>query len=427
MKRFFYCLLLLSTALLVKAQREPDKIYMQNIHTVKLFQVGNQSGYAIISLGAESNLELDFDDFDGTVKNYNYTYQLCNADWKPADLNTFDFVQGFSQGRLSQYRNSSVSKVRYIHYQALLPERSCMPKLSGNYLLKVYLNGDTSKLAFTKRLLVVENLVPIAANIQQPFNSQLFQTHQKVQFTIDKSKIDIMNQQQQLKVVVLQNYRWDIAVTGIQPMFMRGNLYEYNGERDCLFPAGRDFRWADLRSFRFLSERVDSVNKNTTPVDLYLIPDGERTQMRYLYRRSLNGFYEVASTDVSNPWWQGDYARVHFTYKPLNNQPYPNKDVYVIGELTQYQANDSTKMTYNANTGFYEKTLLLKEGYYNYTYATKDIKNKNALLSIAETDGNYWQSENTYLILVYYHSFSDRADRLVGIKALSSLFNSNMR
>lgn len=424
MKRSLFCFSLLLTTTILFAQREPDKIYMPNIHSIKLFTTGNQSGYAIITLGAIMNLELDFDDLDANVKNYNYTYQLCNADWQPAEVSTFDYIQGFSQGRLGQYRNSAIAKVRYTHYQALLPEKSCMPKLSGNYLLKVYLNGDTSKLAFTKRLLVLDNIVPIAANIQQPFNSQLFQTHQKVQFTIDKSKLNVFNTTQQLKVVVLQNYRWDIAVTGIQPLFMRGNSYEYNGEQDCTFPAGRDFRWADLRSFHFLSERVDSIDKYSNPVTLYLLADGERNQMRYIYRRSLGGFYEISSTDVNNPWWQGDYANVQFSFVPAGHQPYPNKDVYIIGEMTGYQIDDSTKLNYNAEKGVYEKSLLLKEGYYNYTYVTKDTKTKNAKTSMAQTDGNYWQSENNYLILVYYRSFSDRADRLVGATSLNSLFNS---
>ena len=111
---------------------------MPGIHSVKLFVAGNQDAYPIIKLNAMANLELHFDDLSTSVKTYNYTYVLCDADWKPANLTQFDFIQGFTQGRLTQYRNSSIAKTRYIHYQALLPEKNCMPRLSGNYLLKVY-------------------------------------------------------------------------------------------------------------------------------------------------------------------------------------------------------------------------------------------------------------------------------------------------
>jgi type 9 secretion system plug protein len=404
----------------VSAQ-QPDKIYMPNIHSVKLFIAGNQDAYPIIKLNATMMMELHFDDINANVKNYNYTYVLCDADWNPVDLSPFDFLQGFTQGRLSQYRNSSVSKTKYIHYQALLPEQSCMPKVSGNYLLKVYLNGDTSKLAFTRRVLVLDNVISIGAKVTQPFNTQLFRTHQKIQFTIDKTKLNILNPQQQLKVVVLQNFRWDNAITGMQPTFMRGNQYEYNNDNAFVFPAGREYRWADLRSFRFQSERVDSADLNTTPFNVWLKPDPQRTNMRYVTYVDLNGTYQVSATDVNNPWWQGDFANVHFVFVPQNLDEFKNKEVYLIGELATGNCdNAECKLDYNPDKKIFEKTLLLKQGYYYYTYVTKNSNDKKTSTETADTEGNYSETENSYTILVYYRSLSDRADELVGAVTIDS-------
>ena len=100
--------------------QQPDKIYMPNIHGVKLFLTGNQDAYPVIKLNAVSSLELHFDDLGGGIKNYNYTYVLCDANWQPANLSPFDYLQGFTQGKLMQYRNSSVAKTKYVHYQATL-------------------------------------------------------------------------------------------------------------------------------------------------------------------------------------------------------------------------------------------------------------------------------------------------------------------
>jgi Domain of unknown function (DUF5103) len=400
--------------------QQPDKIYMPDIHTVKLFIAGNQGAYPIIHLNVTQILELHFDDLGASVKNYNYTYVLCDANWVPADLSPFDYLQGFTQGRLSQYRNSSVAKTKYVHYTALLPEQSCMPKLSGNYLLKVYLNGDTSKLAFTRRILVLNDIIAIGAKITQPFNTQLFKTHQKVQFTVDKTRLNIVNPQQQLKVVVLQNFRWDNAITNLQPTFMRGNIYEYSSDNNCVFPAGRDYRWVDLQSFRFLSERVDSANLNTNPFNVWLKPDPQRSQMRYMSYVDLNGFYEVRA-DVSNPWTQGDYANVHFTFVPQNMNEFNNKDVYMIGELANgFCDNALCRMDYNADKKVFEKTLLLKQGYYYYTYITKAENEKKPVAETADTEGNFSETENTYTILVYYRSLSDRADELVSALTIDS-------
>src|SRR6516225_4115560 len=106
----------------VSAQ-QPDRIMMPNIHTVKLFVAGKQDVYPIIPLNVTNALELHFDDLDANIKNYNYTYVLCDADWTPVDLSPFDYLQGFTQGRLSQYRNSSVAETKYTHYQMFLPEQ----------------------------------------------------------------------------------------------------------------------------------------------------------------------------------------------------------------------------------------------------------------------------------------------------------------
>ena len=394
---------------------------MPNIHSVKLFVAGNQDAYPIIKLNAPMMMELHFDDLGGNVKNYNYTYVLCDADWVPVDLSPFDFLQGFTQGRLSQYRASSVAKTKYMHYQALLPEQSCMPKVSGNYLLKVYLNGDTSKLAFTRRVLVLDNIISVGAKITQPFNTQLFRTHQKIQFTVDKTKLNILNPQQQLKVVVLQNFRWDNAITGIQPTFMRGNQYEYSNDNAFVFPAGREYRWVDLRSFRFQSERVDSADLNTMPFTVWLKPDPQRTNMRYVTYVDLNGAYEVSATDVNNPWWQGDYANVHFTFVPQNLEEFANMKVYLIGELATGNCdNAECPLDYNPDKKIFEKTLLLKQGYYYYTYVTRNTNDKKVSTETADTEGNYAETENSYTVLVYYRSLSDRADELVGAVTIDS-------
>lgn len=404
------------------AQREPGVVYMDNIKEAKLFPSGNQQGFALINLGSEMGLQLHFDDLDATVKNYNYTYVLCNADWKPAVMSTFDYLSGFTQGRISQYRSSSIAKTRYFHYQALLPEKSCMPSKPGNYLLYVYLNGDTSKLAFTKRILILNNLAAISSRLTQPFNNQLFRTHQKINFIVDKAKLNVLNPQQQLKVFVLQNYRWDNASSNLQPQYIRGNQYEYNAEQDCVFPGGKEYRWADLRSFRFQSERVDSASLKDKPFSVWLRNDLERNSVQYLFYQDLNGFYEVSASDVNNPWWQGDYANVHFTFFPKDNQPFTGKDVYLIGEMLEQYPNQVCPMQYNALKGVYEKTLLLKQGFYSYSYGTLSSKPaKGEKIQPQETEGNFWETENNYTVLVYYRSLSGRFDELVGAANINTL------
>lgn len=400
-----------------------DVTFNSNIQGVKLYIAGNQLGYPIMEVNSIGALELHFDDLDGRVKNYYYTYQLCNADWTPVNLSTFDYLKGFSQVRLNQYRQSSISQTKYIHYQAVLPDRNCMPSKSGNYLLKVFLDGDTAKLAFTRRVLVYEKLAEIGVQVQQPYNADLFRTHQKIIFQVNKGQLNVVNSIQQIKAVVLQNYRWDNAKFNIAPTFIRNNMMEFSAETDLIFPAGKEFRWADLRSFRLQSDRVAKSDYSPGNIQMYLMPDGERNQQRYLRTLDYNGAFFVESTDVSNPWWQTDYATVHFTFVPTGNQPYPNKKVFVVGEMNKYNLNDTSAMLYNAEKGVYEKNILLKQGFYSYTYVTKDSKKSGAIAQSEQTDGNYWETENDYTVLIYYRSLSGRHDELIAVSTINSLLS----
>ena len=401
------------------AQDLPDHIYMPEIHSVKLFQQGNQSSMAMIALNSQDLLELHFDDLSGVVKNYYYSFELCNADWTKADINVFDYIKGVTQNRLDQYRFSTIATSKYVHYEALLPEKSCLPVKSGNYLLKVFLDADDTKLAFTKRMMIVDKRVNINARLQQPFDTELMRTHQKLQFTVNTLQLNLLSPQQG-KVVILQNNRWDNAITDIQPSFIRGNVLEYSGEQDCLFAAGKEYRWADLQSFRFLSDRIDKIEHNRDQPDIFIKPDPERNGLRYLSYRDRNGWEEFNTTESVNPWSQTDYAYVHFSFVPRNNQSFVGKSVYLLGELTANEIGDSSKMYFDAEKGMYTKTLLLKQGYYSYIYVTKDIKNPDAKADLSVTEGNHWETENDYAILFYYRSFSSRYDELIGITSVNS-------
>src|SRR5664279_1187413 len=236
----------------------------------------------VIKLNSGDQAELHFDDIDTDVKYYYYTYQLCNNDWTPVSVNQFDYMKGFTQMRINTYRFSSLALTRYTHYQAVIPDKSSYPTRSGNYMLKVYLNGDTSQLAFTKRLLVIDNKASILAKIIQPYNPDLFRTHQRVQFTVDIKGLDAFNASQQVKVVILQNYRWDNALRNFPPTFIRGTTLEYNSENIGIFPGGKEWRWLDITDFHLQSDRVLTAEYNKKSTEIFLRADGSREGQRYI-------------------------------------------------------------------------------------------------------------------------------------------------
>jgi hypothetical protein len=342
---------------------------------------------------------------------------LCDYQWNPANLSAFDYIKGFTQNRISIYRYSNIAFNRYTHYQAFFPEKNAMPSRSGNYLLKVFLDGDTSKTVFTKPFLVLDPKVAVSANVVQPFTPQLFNTHQRIRFTANVKAINSFSAPQQIKAVIIQNNRWDNAQKNIMPTFLRGNILEYNQEQAGVFAAGREWRWLDLRSFRLLSDRIESGVYNPEEQRMSLKTDYDRTPERYVYFPDYNGGFNISTYESINPLWQGDYANIRFRFAKKDGNPYSGEDIYVVGGFTDFNLSPKWKMLYNPESGFYELETRMKQGYYNYAFWAQSTSDPTQIRAL---EGNYWETENTYTILLYYKSFTDRCDQLIGMSTINS-------
>lgn len=409
------------------AQRVPDQVYSQAIKTIKFTKFGDPVSYPVLNLNSSDVLELHFDDLDGGVKNYFYTIVLCNADWQPAQMSYFDYAKGYTQVRITTYRNSAIALTKYTHYQANFPDRSLQPIKSGNYLLKVFLNGDTSKIAFTRRFLVVDPKLSLSAQVLQPSNQQLFLTHHRFQLQLDTRNFDIRYPQQQIKIRVLQNLRWDNALLLNTPTFIRQDQLQYSNETEMTMPAGKEYRWLNLRSFRLLGDRVQRQENTDKGFELFVKEDLPRLPRQYFYYRDLNGLFINETIENINPLWNADYAKVHFRFKPPGGNIYAGADLVIMGELTNYGKDPAATMQFNADLGFYETTLFLKQGYYDYQYSLKKYVGGRDVFDETFTEQNAWETENQYLILVYYRPLGGRYDELVAVRQISSQFNASLR
>jgi hypothetical protein len=221
--------------------------------------------------------------------------------------------------------------------------------------------------------------------------------------------------------MIVQNNIWSTATVMDRPSIFRGNYYEYIDEELTTFPAGKEWRWLDLRSVQLMSDRMDRIVDTGKRIDVHVKPDIERRSQVYIFYNDLDGIYTIENRDANNPYWQSDYAYTHFTFIPPNYRAYEGRNIYIYGELTNYATDEDSKMIFNPEKGVYEKTLLLKQGYYNYSYVSLPDR-KAEPINFSNIEGNYWGTENNYMVLVYFRPFGARADELIGFTRLNSTF-----
>lgn len=396
-----------------------DYVYKSNIRTVQFHESTWEYAAPLIELNSDKQIELSFDDLNADGTQYSITFVHCNADWTPSDLMESEYLQGFFELNIINFSFSQATTQKYAHYSILFPQQNMRFTKSGNYLLYVYANYEKKDLVLTRRFMVFDNKISVNATFRQTIGGDDRFKKQQLDFTISSIGYDINNPQRDMKVVLVQNNRWDNAVFGIQPTFISPNKFTYSLDDKSTFNGGNEFRYFDIRSTRFLTERVEKIYRDDEfKFHAVLLPDQLRASKPYLFYNDFNGNFLIRNSELrGDPDLEADYAYVDFFL------PYPNPETqgnfYVMGKLTDWRMNKASKMTYDYSRMGYKTTLYLKQGYYNYIYVLSNDNKKGGDETI--TEGSFWDTENDYNIYVYHRKFGTYYDQLIGVKKLNSL------
>jgi hypothetical protein len=384
------------------------------ITTIKIGLDGLKTSYPLLELGNGGKIELSFDDLEAKNKDYSYKIILCNADWTPTQLTEMEYIDGYSYDQLRDYHNSSRSLVNYIHYSVKLPNDNTKFLKSGNYIVKIYEDGDENKVVLVRRFMIAEPRVRILATVNAAAGK--LRTHQELDFTIDHKGWTIRNPQGELNVVVLQNGRWDNAISGIKPVFERENQLEYNAQNQIVFAASKEWRRLDLTSIRYQTEGVQVLESSRTSFDAYTYAAYPMRDASFQQWVDANGKYVTLSQNTSVPDEEAEYENVHFALALPGELT--GAKVYVFGALSNWECTERNQLTYNYKTHNYEVMLPLKQGFYNFLYAV--VRDGDTKPNLSHLEGDWYETENDYTILVYQRVFGERYDRIIAAHTLNS-------
>ncbi len=399
-----------------KFLRYGDFVYSDNIKTVLFHKKGFDMAPPLIKNNSGETLILRFDDMDADYKDYHYTIIHCNADWQPSNLNNYDYIDGFYDDQIRNYRFSVNTIIDYTHYKLEFPNNNMRPRVSGNYILKVYLNGDPDQVVLTRKFKVYEQLVSLEGHVSKATRVAKRDEMQEINFVINAGNYRISNPYRDVRVSIKQNGRTDNIVWDLKPSLVMGNKLIYEYEDKNLFDGGNEFRDFDTRSLRYRSERVKEIVSTHDGYEVILIRDQRRSARRYTFREDLNGKFIVENREGFDPHVDADYAYVHFSLD--YRIPEAHGNFYITGELTDWNYTSENRMKYSFRDNEYHLSLLLKQGFYNYMYVfLEDGKSKGETF---RAEGNHSDTENDYTVYVYHRKPGDIYDSLIGILHLNS-------
>lgn len=419
--KFFYTILFIYIGILPCSSQYDNIIYDNYIYedyikSVTFGHAGIQTSYPVIDIGSRfsGRLRLGFDDMEGGFKTYIYRIIHCDKDWYPSELEEIEYLEGFNYEEIDEFGYSVNPYSEYTHYELILPNEDVNWLISGNYLLAVY-DEDYEIPIITRRFMVSETIVDIGHTIRKPRNVQKLNTHQELELSINHKKLHISRPLSEIYLTVLQNGNWNSAIQNIQGTYERGDVIYYDAFDNIVFPALKEFRNFDIRSLKYTTEFVHSIDRDDLGSTVLLDLNKKRYTRNFISDQDANGFfvlenYEYGSGDVSS-----EYAKVVFT---LESHKEYDEDLYIIGAFSDWQAKDEFKLEYDNVKGLYVGAAMFKQGYYDYMFA---LQTEEGLLDMDIIEGSWYETENDYLVLVYYREFGSFYDRLIGV----SNFNSN--
>jgi len=366
----------------------------------------NINNYApIIKLG--DKLVLSFDDLRADETYYYYKIEHCDFDWKLSNLIPSEYLNGFEKDKIRDYENSFNTLQPYTHYQVYFPNEYTQIKISGNYILSV-LNED-DEVVFKRKFVVYKPKVTVGVSVHKSRDITTLETKQLVEFVINYPNFIINNPSEEIKPIILQNNNWLFAANNLKPQFYRGTqlLYRYNTKTS--FWAGNEFLYFDSKSIRDTNLQIAKIELGKQLYHTYLYVNEPRANEPYTLYPDINGNFIIRSLDGENAATDADYSWVHFSLKIPKLK---NETIYVNGNFNDWQLNSVNKLTYNSTLEQYQASILLKQGFYNYQFVTK---NKDNSIRNYEISGAHYQTENSYTVLVYYKKFGDRYTQVIGV------------
>lgn len=367
-------------------------------YSAQVYPDGDPMGYAILAVKSQEKLRFSFDVLDNSDNNLYYTIKHCDPFWNMDELETNEYIQGFASDRVPYGAKSSASFTPYTHYSFTIPNDMTRLSISGNYLLIVHEGRDMEQdnIRLVYQFVAYDNTAISYANVHPSSVVSRRMADQEIDFTIQLGSTPAYDMDKLIPVLI-QNGNWNLVKNQLPPMYIKPNgiiEYDYNGEENS-FPGGGEWSAFEIKSVKLAGYGVQHIEGSQFGYQATLQPENNEMNKAYSSKQDLNGKAYVTCSDFGDEL-SCDYVNVLFRMPTM----YLGEEVYV--ECGTRPGN-LTKCNYNEKEGTYETSILLKQGVYNYRFVayTED--------GPVYSHGNHSQTENDYLLFVYYFNRAKNA------------------
>ena len=382
------------------------------IKSLKTYTAGNEASFPVIDYGSvnPSKITIEFDIASDYEPFLNIHFKFCNKNWEPYD-NIFLVNQGhdFERNLYFEKLPNDVTGARY-HFKKNFPSQDVWFPFSGKWMYSITDSQDEDIVYESGKFIVVYPGLKLNARISRARLEGENASPATRTFTLETSFVlpDSLFPTNIDEVEIIENQKiFDSIIIDRDP-YNKYRYYDWDGANRFTFVAkdifpGNEYRQVDLRDHNIFNTKEVNAQRDVI----------ETSQSNSRYYRDLNGGSVL--TNYNNRY--ADYLDVTFKLRMPSNF---KKKIFLVGSFNEWDIWYDYEMKNNG--GLFETTAELKRGIYDYQYVTAEVVNNQITnLDWIELEGNNWETDNEYHILLYYKEpEKGNYDRLLGYVKISS-------
>lgn len=398
-----------------------NRIFSDNIRSLQVMADDNWLSPAVVALdkinSGNQTVNISFDEMSHDYHRLIYHIDRCEADWQPStELFESDWLSGFNDNPIDNFTNSVNTTFLYTNYQLQLPNDRCQLKMSGNYRVSVFDEDNPDIILLQAEFMVVDNTAQLYLSATANTDIDSNKCHQQISMRLDYGSLVISNPQEQLITVVKQNNSDYTTIWNVVPSMATANGLIWQHNRQLIFDGGNEYRKFEMLDLSHPTMGIDKISWNGTAFDVY--PFVSEPRQNYSYDEGANGSFCIRNSDCSESDYTCDYAWVHYTLHTGGRIG----DIVIDGWWTNGNKKDKYIMEYDDTEASYHLTLLQKQGHYSYRFM-RLMPDGSA--GVADSEGNFHETENTYQAYTYYRPQGGRTWLLAAYCELSFPLVSN--
>ncbi len=403
-KLLFICLVLSNAALFAQ-----DAI----IKSLKIYTSNDQNSIPVLT-SAKDFLYIDFDVQAEYPPNFNIIFKFCDRNWNPTD-NIFLLNQGQNTAfNLDFFTLPTTVEAAKYHYSNRFPDKLGYVSFpfSGKWKFFVVDSQDPSLIFAEGKFFVVKADQPIKVEVKKETLDD--KIYYPPQLGIVNWIIAEANLKQDYfpffvdELEIVQNHILNNPIVVPRNSTDQNRVFEWDGGSKLKFIAkdvrpGNEYREVNLNDINIFNSKNVKAQFDGLEYNRFFIQG----------KKDLNGSFTLKPPKDM----YSTYLNVTFQIKPPEEV---YGDIYLVGAFNDWNVSEKYKMNFNGN--YYDLTIELKRGVYDYQYVVVNGDPKNpANQDWYILEGNDWATTDEYNIFLWYRDQEYGGyDRIIGYSKIQS-------